>query len=60
MASKKRVRKQAPRRTKRKDDIAMNAEFIADVLNGNGAVQMYESRNAQGELEIEYDVEEDV
>lgn len=61
MASKKTVKKKVSRRSPRRDDAALYAQFIADLVAGllGVVVQLYTSRNAQGELEIEYDEETD-
>jgi hypothetical protein len=59
-AKKKKVKKKATKRTPRSDDAACYAEFIGDLLSGTvKAVQLYDTRNGQGKLELEYDEEVD-
>ena len=58
-AKKKRVRKGHQRRGPRTDDPAVYREFAEDLQAGNGAVQLFESRNPRGELVLQFDVEED-
>jgi hypothetical protein len=61
MASKRKVKKKLSRKTPRKDDIAIRAQFMGDLLAGElgNVVALHESRNAQGELELEVETEED-
>lgn len=61
MASKKKVKKKATKRSPRTDDAAFYDEFLADLLGGllGAATAMYVSRDAQGRLVIEYDEEVD-
>jgi hypothetical protein len=58
-AKKKRVRRGHVRRSPRTDDTSVRREFVEDVQQGNGAIEMFESRNQRGELQISFDVEED-
>lgn len=57
---KKKVKKKAVSKSKRYSEPDMYREFLTDLLAGiNHAVQLYDERNARGQLEMSYEEEED-
>lgn len=61
MATKKKVKKKHVPRRPVSNDVEHYAEFMRDLMDGIvRAVQLYESRQQGGALELEFDEEEDV